>query len=716
MPNSYDYLDVSPFRSAYVDVANPRTMKFYVDGIRCSKCISKIERLSSLNPELQSLEVDLANQMALIQLKSSEGSFSRVANDIAELGFRVVPMQLADDPIEAWKKESRRDLTRLAIAAFCAGNIMILAFATYFGLDGPLKATFEWLQLALYFPVVTFVAWPFYQGFFQGLKQKSLSIDGPMAIASLLGFGVSAWNLSRQSGMIYFDSLSGFLFLILATRYIQKRTRFEYLKYLRPTSLAETFRARLLAGQDWIWTRSDKLKKGDVVLFKHGEWAPADGELLDSEAVLDLSVLNGESMPRRVQNGFVVKAGSRLLKAEARLSVLKSGSETFLGNLLASLKRESNSGTQSAKLSDQASQILLMTVLIIAALTLLSGFAGSFEARFERALALIILACPCAMAFGTPLAFSFSMKRAQEKGIVIKSAQVFERIKDVRNVYLDKTGTVTERFWNLTESTLQEPPGLYKEIILQLEAKSQHPIAFALREIWSDVTLNPDWKLENWQEVPSVGVKGTIQNQDWEFRQIKEADGKFYGLFQQKTVVWKFRLRPVLQAGARKTVLELQELGFNIHLLSGDSVEETRHISRQLGLLSAQTFPLMTPQKKAQVLQENPWSMMIGDGVNDALALQAAQVGIAVRGGVELALKSADVLFLKEGLQSTLELLKISKKARLQIKRNLIAALIYNILGGAAALLGWVNPFVAALLMPASSMFILASTWWGTRP
>ncbi len=715
MPNSFDYLDLGQFRSLYCERENPRAMKFFVEGVRCSKCIAKIENLSLRNPDLNRLEVDLANQMAFVELKSPDLSFGRVAEEISGLGFRVVPLQPEEDAVSKWKQESRRDLVRLGVAAFCAGNIMMLAFATYFGLSGEMKSQFEYLQLALYLPVVTFVAYPFYQGFFSGLRQKSLSIDGPMAVASFLGFAVSTWNLFRQTGSIYYDSLSGFLFLILATRFAQKRTRFQYLKYLRPTALAETLKARLLKGEGWVWVRSDQLAKDNTILVEKNEWIPADGLLINSEAVIDLSVLNGESLPRRIQTGFAVKAGSRLLTDSAQIVVQKSGAQTLLGHLLSSLKRDSFDDTEFSKLSNRASQILLQIVLAIAALTLISGFFLNFEVQFEKALALIILACPCAMAFGTPLAFSFSMKRAQDRQIIVKSAKVFEAIRTVKTVFLDKTGTLTERFWNLTHSSLETVPEHFKQVILALESRSQHPIAFALREIWSQVKIPADLQVANYQEIPSLGVQGDLQGHHWQFKSFQEGSAKSFGLFQDQKMVWSFQLNPVFQEGSREAVQFLLKRGYDVRLLSGDTKAETMKAAEALGLSESAVSADLTPQRKSEIVQMTPNCMMIGDGVNDSLALQAAQVGIAVKGGVDLALQSADVLFLNEGLGSLPELMKIAGNARGQIRRNLTSALVYNVIGGVAALLGWVNPFVAALLMPASSLYILATTWWGTR-
>jgi len=686
-------------------------MKFFVEGVRCAKCVDKIEGLKSKYHQIENLEVDLSGQTASIEMRTAQGSFAEIAEALSNLGYRTVPLRPEDDGADLWKKESRRDLIRLGVAAFCAGQIMMLAFANYFGATGSLKTGFEWLQLGLYLPVLLFVAWPFYQGFWQGLKNQALSIDGPMAIASVLGFAVSTWNLIRGSGSIYFDSTSGFLFLILATRFWQKRTRYEYLRYLKPSALAETLKARLVQNDSWSWVRSDELKAGDEIEIQEGEWVPADGTLLTTETLVDLSVLDGESQPRRLHKGFQIKAGSKLLSGSARVQVTKVGNQTLLGNLLAGIKRESISEAQTAQLSNKAAQILLAVVLTLAFLTLLMG---DFQTQFEKAFALIVLACPCAMAFGTPLAYAFAMKKSQDEGVILKSAQVLDEIEKIEKVFIDKTGTLTERQWRLHHSSLEQENPLYQQIILALEARSSHPIAFALRDLWKDIQIPNFMVIQDFVEIASKGVEGQLGASRWSFRSFESMGSvKYFGLFENQELKWSFQLSPVLQSDALACVQRLQKRGLEVILLSGDSKSESLRIGEELGLSQDQIFAGLTPQDKFKMVSDSPRSMMIGDGVNDALALQAAQIGIAVKGGVELALRSADVLILNEGLSPVLSLFEMAQRSKRQIKRNLIAALIYNVAGGVMALMGLVNPFVAALLMPISSLFIFATTWWG---
>lgn len=718
MHSAFSYLDQVEFRDLFCLPETPQTMRFYVEGIRCAKCVAKIEALTQTSPELRSLQVDLSSHIARVQLRDSQDSFHGIAERISDLGFRPVALKALDNSDQAWKRESRQDLVRLGIAGFCAGNIMMLAFAIYFGLEEPLRSLFQWLQLALYLPVVTFVAKPFYQGFWHGLKQRSLTIDSPMAMASFFAFAISTWNLYQGEGSIYFDSTSSFLFLILATRTIQKFLRHRYLAALRPTALLEGTKARKVTfGPDAstgkaTWVRADRLIPGDEIEVHPGEWVPADGQLLSESGVLDMSLLNGENLPRSVQKNFRVAAGSVVLGPAVRLRVEKVGQSTLFGHLMNSIRNEGIEKTEYHRLSDRASQWLLITVFSVAAIVLLIP-GTDFKIQFEKALALIVLACPCAMAFGTPLAFSFSLQRAFKKGILVKTATVFEKILKARTLLIDKTGTLTRRFWEIHNSSLQIVPDEYKQVILALETTSTHPIAFAFRESWKQM-VNPHLQVSEFVEHRGRGVQGRIQQQSWELNAMSSDLGKQFVLCREGLEVWRFAFEPSLQVETAETIQYFKSQGYKVALLSGDHQSEVEKMGEQLGIHKDNLFFELSPLDKQKIVQSSTDAIMIGDGYNDSLAMQEASVGIAVLGGVDLAVKAASVVFLNEGLSSLKTLIEISKNADRQIRRNLALALVYNLLGGTAAVSGLINPYIAALLMPASSLVILGFTWWGT--
>lgn len=691
-------------------------MRFYIEGIRCGKCVAQIEALAQSSPEVRSLQVNLSSHIALVQLQDAQGTFHSIAEKIAGLGFRPIALKAQDDSTEAWKKEARADLIRLGVAGFCAGNIMMLAFAIYFGVEGSLRIGFQWLQFALYLPVVSFVAMPFYKGFWQGLKQRSLTIDSPMAIASFFAFAISSWNLiNHDDGSLYFDSTSGFLFLILATRFIQKFLRHRYLAALKPTALLEGTKARKWiaeGGEQTIWVRADRLVPGDEIEVYPGEWVPADGYLLSDRGVFDMSLLNGESLPRAVPKNFRVSAGSVVQGSQVRMRVHKVGEDTIFGHLMSSIQSEGIEKTEYHRLSDQASKWLLMVVFSVAFIVLMIP-GTDFKIQFEKALALIVLACPCAMAFGTPLAFSFSLQRAFKNGILVKTAMAFEKMIKARTIFIDKTGTLTRKTWQIQKSSLENIPKEYKQVILALESTSIHPIAFAFRELWKDIT-GENLLVIGGLELSGLGVQGHIDNQFWELRSAPTELGKKFILSRDGVNVWNFSFEPCLQDQAAECIRYFQDQGFKVALLSGDYKTEVEKMGEQLGIAQENLHYELSPLDKQKIVKESKNAIMIGDGYNDSLAMQEASVGIAVAGGVDLAVKAAAVVFLNEGLSSLKTLIQISKNADRQIRRNLGLALVYNTIGGIAAVFGFVNPFVAALLMPASSLLILGFTWWGT--
>ncbi len=417
-------------------------MKFYIEGMKCAKCVAKVEGLAQKIESVDHITVDLGQNVAVVEVNDPAKGFFALADSIQNLGFRISAIPWSEMGQEEWKIEARKDVLRLGVAAFFAANIMMLAFATYLGDTENLEPVFLWLQFFLYLPVVSYVAYPFYDGFWQGLKNRQFTIDGPMAIASLSGFLVSTYNLLVGRENIYFDSLSGFLFLILVTRYWQKQTRHQYLKYLRPSALFESLRSRLLSGQSdqWNWVSTESLKKDQQVLVEKGELLPGDGILASASAIFDLSILNGEERPIEVVCGSSVKAGFRLISDSAVIKIQEVGLKTTLGQILNSIQTDSLSRLESIRSADKASHWLILIVFSLA--FLLSGYGfliGQFSEYFERAFALIILACPCAMAFGTPLVFSLAMKKASDLGLIVKSITFFERLTQVQSVFLDKT-------------------------------------------------------------------------------------------------------------------------------------------------------------------------------------------------------------------------------------------------------------------------------------
>lgn len=715
----FSYLDLPDFRQQYLSSDTALQMRFFVDGVKCSRCIEKIESLEGQLPGLTSLRVNLGTHQLEMQLQSEQFKFEPVVKAVEKLGFTLQPIQRKEDLQQLAKIGDRRDLIRLGVAAICASNIMMFSFALYAGATGALASLFQWLSFGLYLPVLTYVALPFYQGFYKALRDRQLSIDGPIVIASVGGFIFSAVNLVRGEGSLYFDSLAGFLFLIQISRFLQKRMQRSFLSFHGKLPIESLSRARKLSTLDdnerFVWTMSERLSPGDLILVKQGEVIPADGVLMSEGCRLDASFLTGESCALVRNQGMAIEAGVILLSGDAVLKVTAVAGQTQFGNLLIKIQESSGQKVKIQNLSDRWSQILLISVFSIAGLFLALAWSTSPAMALERSLALIILACPCAMAFGTPLALSFSLRRAFEKGFVIKSADVFDKLLEIKSVFFDKTGTLTGRGLKVVSI---EPANVSAEVLAQvlaLQVVSKHPIAEALRRYIPENIL-PTSGFSEVEERIGQGVSGRYAGSIYKMAGVMVASGaKAVALYKDEQVVVQFNLQDPLLDSAAVLLHSLASRGMQISILSGDSVEEVARVAKQLGLSVSRCLARLSPQDKANLVQGDQQTLMIGDGANDALAFQQADLGIAVSGSVEVALRSADVYLLSEDLGKIDELFEISRRAHNLIRRNLHISIVYNIVGGIGALLGFVNPFVAAILMPISSGFILLSSWLGSR-
>ncbi len=747
---SHDYLDQENFRSLFVQSSGlddlSLSMRFHVTGMRCARCVQKIENLSQSVSGLLSVRVSLADHTAQVKIDPILGSFSQAVHAMEQFGYQCRPLPLEEDSNDLQKIEARKDLIRLGIVGACASNIMMFSFANYFGQTGLGAAVFNWINLLLFIPVLTYGAWPFYRGFWFSMKERRLSIDAPMVVAFSVGSVSSVWSLIASKDLIYFDSLSGFIFLILLSRWVQKKMQGHFLSFMQNLTLHEGLKIQVEGHNSPRWIPARDLKIDDILNLVPGDILPTDAELLQERALFDMSFISGESLPRVFTQHMRVPGGARCLQNGSqknemddlvRLRALCIPGKTEFGQLLRTIRDGVFYKVKALNSADKAAQILIGVVFTLALSFLIIYWQVDSEQAVARALALVILACPCAMAFGTPLALAFNLRKAVDRGILIKSADVFEKIHRVKHVFLDKTGTLTANRLVVsgTKPSVLNPS--LARLILNLEMPSHHPVAFAIREYFTkskiaagtpDGASLPDSLILDHHEVTGVGVIGLVEGYKYEIKSgpslSKEGllgDSKVVGVYRNGVLICEIFLQEELWPAAQSVINFLKKKNLPMTLLSGDNQFFVEELGKKLGIAAADCLGGLSPFVKGQLveskgkelLKTDPLSevMMIGDGVNDALALQKAGVGIAVKGSVEVALKTADVYMLESGVGPLPELFSLSTNAHRLIHRNLKISLFYNCIGGLGALCGYVNPFVAAILMPISSGFILLNTW-----
>jgi len=712
-PSLYTELDLPQIKSHFQLFHGLYDYRLYVEGLHCASCVHLLEKLPEFDSQITEARVDFAHSTLAIKVNASF-SLARLIDLLQSWGYKAHFLAAEEGTQQKISDENKALLKKLAVTGACAGNIMLFVIPIYAGLEGVWKTAFNWMSFFLFLPVVLYSGTPFYRGAWNSLRYRTVNVDLPITIALLSGFVLSTINLFRGNGAIYFDSTAGFIFLILCARYYLKRSQQKFLNNPSIGNEVLTDQYRLIEGSKQKTIAAQDISEGDKILLRRGQVCPVDG-ILEMPGLIDLAVMNGEPLPRRFESGMKILAGSKVLSNQLAVFVTEPFSSTYLSKLQQELREGELSKSNFTSISDKAAQWLIMTVSTTAGIYFLLNYQADFQEAFNRALALIVLACPCALAFGAPLTLNLALRKAQKLGILIKESGTLEKIWHLQNIFFDKTGTLT----SLNLTVVRTEPEVFsaetKSIILGLESESYHPIAFAIRDYWSNDLAAV---IEDAEENIGIGVAGKFNGHVYQLVQnVDSPNSKEISttLFKDDKEICSIFLHSPVASEARHCIEQLNARGLESYLVSGDQPAKAKAVGIECGIPEKRIFGWLSPQAKRYLIISNPRSCMIGDGSNDALALQAADVGIAVKGSTYVNLQAADIYFTREGLKPLLDLFSLARLTKKVLLRNLTFAFVYNITGGTLALLGFVNPWLAAVLMPISSVLIISSTLWELR-
>lgn len=743
---SYDYLDDPKIQGESLGSESNRCLQFYLEGVHCVACVWLTEKIGDFVPHVKSVRLDLGNSVATVVL-DEKGKFSEVASEFARLGYRPHYLKQGESE-QHQKRENRFQLIRLAVAGAATGNIMLMSVPLYTGLTGSFAELFRWLSFLIFLPVGFFSAWPFYQSALGALRSGQVSIDIPIVLGILLGAGASTYNLVSGSPHIYFDSLAPLVFLLLASRYALRRAQQMALNSTRLVQFLTPSWVRRWEAQrgEFRKVALDEAKVGDLIEVLPNELIPVDGVVTRGISTLNSSLLTGESLPTPVSVGGGVFAGTQNLDAPIEIKVTATGLSSRLGRILRQMEESLTAKAPIVAAADRASRYFVVAVVAVVTGVFLWWLPQDFNEALNRALALAIVTCPCALALATPLAVTQTLGRCARVGILIKGGDVLEKLARIKKVFLDKTGTLTTGcFEVLSWSAVPAALGIptqgdtdqqrrrvnhldLKGIVLALESQSVHPIARAFQKAFSDrLKEGPLPKVTEFKETLGVGVVGRIGACRYEICQWKGSSeevgqglnlsegGTRVALFEEGRLVAVAVLGDRLRADTQSAVQRLREAGLELRILSGDSKSAVRVVAESLGFQGNEWFAEVSPEKKAELVGSEPRAVMVGDGANDAVALARAYVGIAVHGGMEIAMRAADAYHSSPGVLPVYESVLASRETMRVIYRNFAFSFLYNILGATAAILGWMTPLAAALLMPASALTVYLSSLVGTR-
>ena len=729
---SYEEFDAETFGKLH---ARPQpgglmSTELYLEGVHCPACVWLVERLPRVCPGVAEARLNLGRSSCRVTWDPTRTPASAVARALDRLGYPPHPWRRAEAN-ELRRREDRRELVRLAVAGAAAGNVMLLSLALYSGwfsgIEPAHAALMKWTALAASLPVVLWAALPFFRGALRALWARSLHVDLPVALGIAAGFVGSTIATLRGAGEVYFDSVTALVFLLLVGRFLQRRAQRAAVDASDLLSALAPSTAHLVDGHSVRDVPLESLLPGQLVEVRAGESVPVDGLIESGSSELDCSLLTGESRPVRREEGELVHAGTVNLSSPLKIRAEATGEETRVGRLMTAVEERLRRRAPVVQLADRISGWFVAAVLLLAGITAAIWLVREPAAALDHAIAFLIVTCPCALALATPLAVTAALGRAARAGLLVKGGDALERLAHPRRVLLDKTGTLTEGRVALVEHEGDEE-GL--RLAATLERASSHPLARALAD-----SFPAEGEAAEVNQVLGGGLSGRVAGRlvavgspawigervgglpaSWEESVARHArEGRTPVLVAvDESVRALAAFGDPVRPEAKSVVERLRDSGASVGVLSGDHPEVVAAVAREVGLDPADARGGVSPEGKLEAVEREAEAgpvVMVGDGVNDAAALAAASVGVAVSGGAEASLQAADAFLAREGLDGLADLIEGSKRTLRTIRRGILFSLAYNLLGGGLAMAGLIHPLAAAVLMPASSLTVVLIAW-----
>ncbi|MFQ2328316.1 heavy metal translocating P-type ATPase [Aeromonas dhakensis] len=702
-----------------------REIQLTVEGLTCAACAWLIERHLGNLTGLHYINVNTTTHRARIKWDPDRLSLSDILKGFAKIGYRAYPFQTHQQEA-LYAKEVRSYMFRLALAGLGSMQVMMCAVALYMDLfisvEEEFMVYFKWISLLLSTPIMIYSAQPFYVGAWRSLRQGHLSMDVSVSLALIGAFVASMWATVFNTGEVYYDSITMFVFFLLLGRFLELRAR-------RKASESSSNLARLVP---IMATRLDEdgehevaaktLQVGDRVRVLAGATLPADGTILLGQASLNESMLTGEQLPLLKQAGDAVYAGTINTDAPLEIRVSHRIEESRLAQIMRLQDHALDDKPAIAQMADVLSRHFILVLLFIAAGVWIFWHFHQPEQAFWVTLAVLVATCPCALSLATPTALTSATARLTRAGILLRRGHVLDVLTRANRIVMDKTGTLTTGNISLTST---ETLGNFDEarclaIARALEAYSEHPIARAFRSNAADDAV----LLAASKVAPVIGhgIEGVIEGHHYRLGSARwlgisdaheaQADGLVIYLADEDQALARFLLTDTLRPDAKALIQAFKAAGLKTTILTGDSSAQADEVARELGV--DELIKGVTPDGKLTYLKEHEArgdiSIMVGDGINDAPVLAGAHASFAMAGGTDLAKNSADAILLADDLSRLLDARALALRTRKIIKENFAWSIGYNLLVLPLAASGWLPPYVAAAGMSLSSLIVVTNS------
>lgn len=701
-----DFLDAEEVEGkllSYKD--NERSVvKFILPSIHCASCVWLLERLSALNPGIISSEIDFLSKRITIHFNHNTISLRQVGELLMNIGYEPKL------DLEQRKRKINHLIIRIGVAGFAFGNIMLLSFPEYLGetTGGFWKGFFSLISVVLSIPLLTYCAYPFYRGVITAARSKRVSVDILIVLGIAALFFRSSYDIFILEGSGYLDSLGGLIFFLLMGKWFQAKV-FSELSFEKSNSSYLPLAVLKQADKDFEVTPLNKVVKGDVIRLRNGEVVPFKSIIKSSDGVVENSFITGEELPISVKSGDIVYCGAQVRGEFIDLVVLDT-KEDDLSDLWREQQRSSDESAHW--LQNKVIPIFTYTIILIAITTFTYWWINSgVEKAFLAATSVLIIACPCAVALSGPTVFGITLRRFSKKGLFLKGAEVIKKLEGIKSIVFDKTGTITgkgmELSWVGEALTARQ-----KAIISAIIENSSHPFASKIRNALA-VPLNDDVVLGFFNEDLGLGVTAVAEGVEYKIGSADFVDcsaGSETSVYFKidNEIVGHYEIRLSLRADIDKVFQNIRSNSIGTYILSGDphlNVSSYSHLTAKDHIIKGAS---PTDKRKFIELQNQKDSvLMIGDGINDSLAFDAADVGIAVVEETGAFFPSCDGILKAEHFKELPFFIAGAKYSKQVLVACFTFSFLYNAVGLYFAVTNQLTPLFAAILMPLSSATIV---------
>ena len=704
-----------------------------IEGMWCNSCALAVERIIARVPGVTWASTTFAGGSALIKWEPESFELDVLLARVEKLGYRIVPLIDADDMDRRIEAQASSAWMRLAVAVFFGMWSMLGSIALY--TDSALAASPEGWTIALAamvaaLPAVTWPAWQFYRAGWRTLQAGVPGMDALVSLGVIASFLLSAWSVSQGGSDIYVDTATMLVIFLLCGRLIELYARRRNSVAINALRQAVPEMARRLdSGGRWTEMAASGVSAGELVLVHAGERIPVDGTVVAGESTLDRALVNGESAPAPVAAGDAVQAGCINLSCPLTVRVVDPYGSRFIDRIGARMLEVFGAKSAVALQAERFARLLIPFALTVAALTLALAWwhSGDFAASLQRALSVLVAACPCAVGLALPLAYAASASTAARHGILFRDPASMEALAHAKEIQFDKTGTLTEGRLAVAGVAAAGNPDDVLRWASAAEAGIAHPIASAIRAAapacgaaqGSAVrhAQGTCWTSNDGAETVLVGTRGWLAaNGAAASAAPRDGAGTWVEVARNGQWVGALRLQDQVRPEAGAAIATLQQAGLQALLVTGDAAAPALAVAQAVGMAPGQVHAACLPEDKEAIVRAARGPVVfVGDGVNDALALAAADCGIAVRGASTAAVATAGVVIAHGGIDTVVLAWRHARRTARVVRQNLAFSTVYNvaILGLAAA--GTVPPAAAAAAMLASSLSVIANTARLTR-